>query len=65
MVDVVPPSAQPSGEHRAAEDAERARKLVKEAEKRRKREQEEHKKGLIAQSRLRAQSTNQRVDGDG
>lgn len=56
MVDVV----QPPGEHRAAEDPQQAQKLIEVAEKRRMREQEERGKALIAESRLKAQGTNQR-----
>ena len=56
-------AVQPSAEHRAAEDLQRAQKLIEEAEKRRKREQEEREKALIAESRLRAQSTSQRDPG--
>ncbi len=58
MVDAVP--SEQAALHRAAEDAQRAKKLVDEAEKRRRRQEEENEKALIAASRLRAQGTNQR-----
>jgi hypothetical protein len=58
MVDAVP--SEQAALHRAAEDADRARKLVEEAEKRRRREREEREKSLTAEARIRAQSTNQR-----
>ncbi|WP_410659593.1 hypothetical protein [Amycolatopsis sp. lyj-112] len=60
MVDAVPPSSEPSALHRAAEDADRAQKLVEEAEKRRRREREDREKALVAESRQRAHGTNQR-----
>lgn len=63
MVDGAPPWDHLSSEQRVAEDAERARKLIEEAEKRRKREEEEREKALTAESRLRAQGTNQRFSG--
>lgn len=63
MVEVVPPGSQSSGEHRPTEDPEQALRLIKEAEKLRKRKQEEDEKALIAESRLRAQGTNQGDSG--
>lgn len=56
VFDNVPQSSQ----HTLAEDSVRATKLIKEAEKIRKRQQEELRKSLEAESRRRAMETKQK-----